>query len=143
MSESVVVDQLISQIESIAHLRKLEAEKKAVASLITKELEAAEERMLELLEQANLKNFKSDLGTVTRTYRTSVRTPKTPEDRQAFFEYLKKEGLYDSMISVNSVSLTSYYKEGLANAEAAGLADFSIPGINEVTLIPTLSFRRA
>lgn len=140
--QSITVDQLTRQCQKIADLRWEESQLSMTKKKVTEELELAEKEMLEMLNQSGLKNFKSPVGTVSISHRTSVKTPKTEEDRQAFFEYLKSKGLYDTMISVNSATLNSFYKAEFEEAKERGDDDFEIPGIKEVTIDQNLSFRR-
>lgn len=140
--QSITVEQLTRQCQKIADLRWEESQLSMTKKKITEELEIAEKEMLEMLTASNLKNFKSSAGLVSITHRTSVKTPKTEEDRQAFFEFLKSKGLYDSMISVNSATLNSFYKAEFEEAKERGDDDFEIPGIKEVTIDQNLSFRR-
>lgn len=133
-------DYLNQLAEKIKDLRSKESEKAQEKKAITDELESAEGQMLELLTEAGLTSYSSPFGRVGISYRTSVRTPKTQEDKEAFFSYLKEIGQYDLLISINSQSLNSFYKEQLSLAKEQGLDDFIVPGINEVKITPTLSF---
>lgn len=139
----MTIEQLTKQVELIAKLRSEEEAASRAKKEITEQLEAAEAQMMEWLAASNLTTFSAPSGKIVVAYRTSVRTPKLPEDREAFFTYLKNRGLYDSMISVNSSSINSLYKEELEEAKARGEADFSIPGIREVSIVPQLRFTRA
>jgi hypothetical protein len=78
-------------------------------------------------------------GTLYFSNRMSVTMPKNPEDREAFFNYLKEKGAFDGLITVNSMTLNSFYKQ---EAEIANSPDFKIPGIGTPTLIKTLNMRR-
>lgn len=141
--ETITIDDMKAQVALIDKLRREEDEVRKIHKNATSKTEEAEARMLAMLEASNLKNFRSDDGLVSVGYRTSVRTPKTPEDRKALFDYLQKIGVYDQMITVNSQTLNSFYKEELEKAKEAGADDFEIPGLNEVTIAPILSFRRS
>lgn len=139
----VTISELNQRIEEIANLRSEEAEASRIKKEVTERLEKAENELIEVLTAANLKNFSAAAGKVVLAFRTSVRTPKLPEDKEAFYAYLKARGLYDSMVSVNSMTLNSLYKAEMEEAIARGESDFSIPGINEVSLTPQLRFSRS
>lgn len=127
---------------SIAQLRDEEDAASQVKKKATQALEAVETRMLTLLLENNLQNYKAPAGLCSVTARTSVKTPKTPQEKQALYDYLKAQGRFDDLISVNSATLNSYYKEEFELAKERGDDDFKIPGLTEVTVTPNLSFRR-
>jgi hypothetical protein len=137
------LDEMNAQVEQIARLREKEAEASAAKSVITKELEAAELKMMGMLQEGGLTNYRSPMGLVSVSFRTSVRTPKTPEDREKFFAFLRQRGLYDALITVNSQTLNSFYKDEFEQAKQRGDVAFEIPGIKEVTMTPNISFRRS
>ncbi len=137
------ISKFTEQTKKIADLRILEAEKASDKKKVTEELEIAEKEMISMLTEANLPSFKSEYGNVFISHRLSVKTPKTPEDRAVFFNYLRLEGVFDSMITVNSATLNSFYKAQIEEAKARGEDDFEIPGLTEVTVEQNLAFRRS
>jgi hypothetical protein len=137
---SLTIEEMNAQVEKIATLRVQEADAAKIKKEVMDALELAESTMMEMLTQENMKSYDSPMGKVTLAYRTSVKTPKTPEDKEAFFAYLKNRNLYDSMISVNSQTLNSLYKAELEEATERGDMDFAIPGIKEVTINQQLRF---
>lgn len=142
-TSEVSVSDLNNLAGEIAELRSQEALASQGKKKITEALETAETKMIELLTGAGLTKFDSAFGKVVISHRLSVKTPKTPEDREAFYNRLKEQGLYEAMISVNSQTLNSYYKEEFEKAKERGDDDFEIPGIREVTMNPILSFKRS
>lgn len=104
-----------------------------------------ENRILQTLADNDLKSFKSSHGTVIRSLRYSVRTPKTIEEKVEFFEWLNREKgreVYWTYCSVNSAALNSFYKAEMEAAKEAGAFDFKIPGIGEPEAMPVLSMRK-
>lgn len=102
-----------------------------------------EKKILECLEQMGRTSYKGKVGTVSITHRTSFRLPASPEEKEAYFNYLRDKGMYDSMISVNSQKHNSFCKAEMEIAEAEGRGlDFKIPGVLEPTINKTLSFRK-
>src|SRR5271154_793226 len=112
--------------EKIAELRSKENEAGQIKKAITQELEAAEGEMLRLLEESSLTSYQSPFGRAGISYRSSVKTPKTQEEKTDFYNYLRSIGKYDLLISVNSATLNSWYKEALAIAKEQGLDDFVV-----------------
>lgn len=138
----VTVEDMKRQVAVIKELREIEDKFSAQKKEISKQLEEQENKMLTMLEESGVPSFKCELGNVGRTERLSIKTPKTAEDRLAFFGYLKELGLYDEMISVNSATLNSFYKDQFTQAKERGDADFKIPGLLEETITPILWFRK-
>lgn len=139
---AVTTDDFKAQVATIKELRLAEdiisGQKKEASRMV----EEAETKMLAMLEEAGLDSFRCELGNVGRTIRLSIKTPKSPEDRAAFFGYIKSKGLFDDMITVHSATLNSFYKDEFDQAKARGDADFKIPGLLEETMTPILWFRK-
>lgn len=133
--------ELIDLAASIVELRDKEKEASDAKRVITAKLEIAEIKALELLQANNLKQFRAPACLLSVAFLTSAKTPKTPEDKAALFAYLKEINRYD-MVSVNSLTLNSFYKEQLELAKERGEDDIQIPGITEVTVLPRLSVTR-
>lgn len=111
-------------------------------------LESLESRFLEVLVALDRKNFQSAKhGMFYITGKSSVKTPKTDEEKTAFFNYLREKGgeaLVLKYMTVNSQSLNAFYKEEFDLAKERGEAmDFTIPGVGEPTIVPSLGIRKA
>lgn len=139
---SITIEQMNEQVATIAALRAEEEQASRAKKEVTERLEAAEARMLEMLTDSGMTNYRSPLGLVTVAFRTSVKTPKTPAEKELFHNWLRAQGLYDQLISVNSQTLNSLYKSELEKAKERGDTDFAIPGIDGVTIAPQLRFSR-
>lgn len=116
--------------EEAAELEKQRKEK-------NKKLEQIKLKVKEILEAANLNKFNSPAGLVSSRIQTSVKI----KDKYALFEYLKKRGYFDAMITVNSRTLKGYFKTEKDIADSQGEFDFTIPGI-EYTEYEDLTLRR-
>ncbi len=137
----ITVAEMNKQLEKIRELRQKEAVIANEKKMVTNELELEEGRMIDMLERSGLNSYKGPHGQAIITAKTSVKIPRSSEDREAFFNYLKELELYDSMIGVNSQTLNSFYKSQFEAAKERGDIDFQIPGIGEVELRKSLSFR--
>lgn len=107
---------------------------------------AEEEIVVSILKDANQKEFTvAGVGKVSITEQLSVQTPKTPEQKQAFFDWLKKEMGDDGFwayATVNSQSLNSLYTKKVKEyGERGELLD--IEGIDQPTSYTKLSLRKA
>lgn len=139
----VTTEQLNEACATLAELRDKEREIADLKKEATSAVDHQEMRIREMLKESDLKSYKSPVGLVSLTYRTSVKVPKTPEDIQALKKYLDEIGKTDQVLKPNSQALNALYKEEFEIAMELGRDTFEIPGINEVTMDENLSFRRS
>lgn len=103
-------------------------------------------KLIEYLNEVGHASWKTEHGTITRVERWSVTVPKTLEEKALFFAYLKEREMFDEMVTVNSKTLQSFYREEQEEAVRSGKVlletDFKIPGIGEPTMVQTISMRR-
>lgn len=77
-----------------------------------------------------LPSFTASTGrTFEYGHESSFRVPKDEENKKKFFEWLKAQGLYDAMITVNSQTLNGLLKEKEAAFYEEGGIAFEVPGI--------------
>lgn len=135
-------DELIG--ESFKVKQEIEDFEKTVLDPLKDRLKTIDNKILAHLEKADLSSFKSKYGTVIRSKKFSVQTPKTTDQKAAFFQWLKDKGdeVYWQYVTVNSQSLNSLYKEEMDIAKEEGNIDFVIPGILEPTYYEQLSKRK-
>jgi hypothetical protein len=109
-------------------------EKKALEE---KKLKEMQDKILEHLETSNLKTFDTGFGKVTRKNQPYAKIT----DKEALSNYLKKEGLYDDLVTFNATKMNSFYKEEMEKAKEEMNLDFKIDGMevtsNRVTLSVT------
>lgn len=98
--------------------------------------------MLATLKEAGLEGFKSSAGTLSISHRTSVKTPKTVEEKDLLFNYLREKNLFMEMVSVNSMTLNSFYKSELDDAIARGDSEWHLPGVGEAEISEILYMRK-
>ncbi len=135
-------DSLIGDAYSVAaDIEKLEAELLEPKRARLKELEG---KILAQLEAQELSSYKCKHGQVIRTKRFTVATPKSIEEKVAFFDWLATKGdeVRWQYTTVNSQSLNSLYKAEMEVAKEEGNFEFKIPGIGEPTFVATLSRRK-
>jgi hypothetical protein len=145
MSE-VTVQQLEELCKQMRELDdEIEKDKEALSEK-NKKYTQLEAQAAQWLKELGKGSYKSNFGTVIRQEKWRVNLPQTPEDRDAFFGWLKERGLFEHMITVNSNTLNSLYmKEWEVAKESPDPVDaltFSIPGIPEPKLHETVSLRR-
>jgi len=101
-------------------------------------------KMLSILERFGRTNYAiPGEGMLIKTERLTVTLPKTPEDRESFFKYLRDKGLFEDLVTVNSQTLNAFYKKEFEAAAQEGRAvGFKIPGISEPKTVVNLNVRK-
>lgn len=129
--------ELEQMTEKAFELKQIITEEKRQISDLVNDLEMLQLRIIEELEAANLVSFKSKSGTFTYRYNESFKVPKTPEDKEKFFAYLKDKGVYEELVTVNSQTLNSWVKQ-----EIEENIDLQIPGLTKTAPYPVASMRK-
>lgn len=110
---------------------------------VNDEMDEIETKFLGYLEEAELDSFDGAKGKVSIVNHFSVRVPQSVEEKKIFAKFLEKEkGVFWEMMSFNSRTINSFYKQEMEYAANEGNTDFKIPGLGEPTHQKTLSFRR-
>lgn len=115
----------------------LDLQKKSV----NENLMQVQQKILIHMEAHNKKSYKTQHGTIVAATKFQVTLPKTPEQLEAFYSYLKSRGHFDNLISVNYQKLNSYYKQEMEAAVEAGNIDFKVPGIDEPKAFTQIQMR--
>lgn len=129
--------------EAVRKLKELEEDydaKKKVSNTASELVDHQRNYILALLQKSGkTKYFVDGLGTVSMAIKKQVQVPKNPEDKKLMLEYFESLGeeLYNSYVTVNSMTLNSYFKQ-----QTEENPDFTIPGISGLTEKPELRFRK-
>lgn len=140
---AITVEAFDQLIDDIAKQRDVCDLKKLDYSRENEKLDDLERRALQALKDLGRKNFQGKAGTISIVERTSVKVPKDPEAKKAFLKYLQEKGVYDEMVTINSNTLSAFYKAEfeVAKQEGRGL-EFQIPGLAEPTIDEITRFLR-
>ncbi len=137
------MDQMIT---TLRELKDKYAEASAVSKSLFKEVKEAEHRIVSVMEKAGKKRYILEgVGQISLEKGMSVQTPKTPEQKQAFFNWLKEEMGEDGYLtyaSVNSASLNKLYKDKVEEYGERGEI-LEIEGLDQPTSYTKLSLRKA
>jgi len=146
-AQEISINDLDNAVRKVKEIRDEKDALKKQQDAISDTLEIAEGELLDLLTRANKKSYKLDgVATISLKEKLSVQTPKTPEEKRAFFNWVKEthgEQEADSLMTVNSQTLNSFYNAEMELAATRGEADFSIPGILAPVSRTILSVRKA
>jgi glycyl-tRNA synthetase beta subunit len=141
MSE-VTMAQMDELCRKYAQLKHEKEEIEAVLKDKSEEIRDVQMQLNAVLELMELGSFKSKHGTIIRSERWSVRTPKDPDSKKAFFDFLKERDLYDQMITVNSQTLNALYNQERKALNAEGKENPVWPGIEPGEVSYTISLRK-
>lgn len=126
--------------DALKHVHSLAKDgfkQKAEVDRIKVELRAAESKLqkitdelLPMLKDAGLSKVEIDgCGKIVVDNKISVKVPKEPELKDAFFRYLREKGIFDQLATVHSATLNAFYNAEIAAAREDGKEDFKIPGL--------------
>ncbi len=118
---------------------------KKVATEANDKADALKEKVLATLQAAGKKKYHVDgLGLVYTSTKYTVPTPKDNGCKRLLFDYINNahgpEAL-TAMLSIHHQTLNSFYNKEAEIAAKEGIADFSIPGLDQPVATSTLSFR--
>jgi hypothetical protein len=137
------LDEMITELRV---LRDLYEQKKEASTKAYNDYAALEGKVVEAFQQAGKSKYVVEgLGTAYLINKLVVPTPKTVEQKKAFFKYLREkhgEVVFWDKVSVNHQTLQGIYNSDAAEALEAGDAMFSIPGIDKPTTQTSLGFRK-
>lgn len=130
--------------EFLATEDELETLKRQKVKPLEEKIAVLEGRILDVLWSNDITSYRAKAVTVIRATRYTVATPKTQEDKAAYFAWLraKSEETYWAQMSVNSQTLNSFYKAEMEVAKESGDIDFKIPGLGEPEAKPYLTRRK-
>lgn len=144
MSE-VSVKELEETITMLVEARAEYDRAKTIASEKNATVELLEEKVTELMEKADKDVYVGRDARITIVSKLQVTTPKSPEDKQKFFEWLKLKHGEEAMwayATVNHNSLNSLYNTEAEEAKVRGEM-ISVDGIEAPTIRKTLQVRKS
>ena len=124
-------------------LVKIMDETETELKTLEEKYKAVREKVLSILVNAGKsKYFVEGLGTISTAERLLFPTPKSKEEKEALFAWLKSKGedFYYTYCTINSQSLQSLAKMEMESSEDP--SNFKIPGIADPTSRKELRFRR-
>lgn len=143
-SEEMSVQDMDALIADMKAKKAAYKDQDAEAKKLYADYSEAEAKVIAMLEKTNRDVFISGDGTrVSLSYAMSVQTPKTVDEKIAFFNWLREnkgKEVADAYMTVNSNSLNSLYNE-LTEEWARKGEVLSVPGLSEPVARKKLSVR--
>jgi hypothetical protein len=139
--EAISVEQLDEAMKTYFSAREKYEKVKQEASALHLQMEQAQSELISLLEASGKRNWAVDgIGKVNLAEKLTVKVPKDLEAKKQLLQYFRNLGsdVYASMVSVNYMSLNSYYKQ-----EVEENPNFRIPGLEEGEVEKQLRFTRS
>lgn len=147
VDESITTEQMDAMVKEMSELKDNYDELKKQSNAAHEKYQEARAKLITTLQAAGkTKYFVDGVGTVSVTEKLKIQTPKSPEDKEAFFKWLQekygREG-YLTYATVNYNSLNSLYNTEFEQAKLEGTADnFEIAGVGNPEHEYGLSFRK-
>lgn len=114
-------DECFSMKAEIDDITQILKEKKA-------KLSERQEKVIAYLEEYGKTKHTGRMGNVHIKVDSYPPMPKDPTKKEAFMNYLKKQGVYEDMVTVNAQTLKGYYKAEMEANEDDPF--FKIPGLD-------------
>lgn len=113
--DSLSLEEMDALVVKMKEAKQKYQDAKDISDLLYAEYGTAQAAVLEALENSNRTSYITGAGTrVTVSYAMSVQTPKSADEKKAFFEWLrtnKGDDVADAYMTVNSNALNSLYNE--------------------------------
>lgn len=123
---------------------------KSALDQLERDMEATKEKfqnitgqILKTLDLMEVDSYKASGYTFFKETKSSVKVPKTLEEKALLFDYLKEKGIFMETVSIHSGTLNTLYKNESNEAAEKGILDFRLPGVEEPTTYINLKMRKA
>jgi hypothetical protein len=140
--DTTTIAQLDELCNTYAEQRKATELIKAQLSMANAKETELETKIIAVLSDFGKQSWKTEVGNFIISNRFSVKTPKTPEEKAQFFDYLREKGIFEDMVNINSQTLQGFYRAEMDAALDRGEVNFRMPGIGEHSYVQTLSMRK-
>ena len=145
VKKEISIAEMTDAVEKLGGAKVIYQENKKIADSSYEVYKEAENKVMQLLEDSGLDTYTvTGVGKVTVSHQLSVQTPKTPEEKEAFFNWVRREmgeDSYYAYMTVNSQTLNSLYKNMVAEYGADGKV-LNIDGLKPATTFTKLSFTK-
>jgi len=142
----VTIEEMQEAVSQLRQAKDSYADKKAISEEAYSHVKEYEGKLIEMLEKTGQRTFEvTGIGKATVSTELSVKTPKTNEEKVAFFSWVKAnmgQDAHDAYMTVNSRSLNTLYKQASEEAAARGEV-LDIDGLEQPSSRSKLSFKKA
>lgn len=136
------VADLVASHERLCELMATAAERKSAYSAAQAFVDAEEARLMQMMHDAKLKNFRSKYGQCILVAKFQVKKPQTPEAKVAFWKWAEENGHTEALLDVNHNTLNAWFKEQFALAQERQDVDWMPDGLEAPSTRDSLSMRK-
>ena len=105
-------------------------------------IDELEHKILTVMKENALPNFKGEFGTVSIKNTKSITQPDGMEAKLQLFSYLREQGIFEEMVSVNSRTLSSWANKEIEAKEKEGIFGWVPPGLKPPETFASLAVRK-
>lgn len=142
----VSIEEMTEAVKNLRAAKDAYDEQKALSDSMYAEYKNQQNVVAKLMQEGGLDEYTvKGFGKVFVKEELSVRTPKSPEQKAAFFAWVRENmgtEAANAYMSVNSSSLNSLYRQKVEEYGARGEL-LSIDGLEEPTSYTKLTLRKA
>jgi ABC-type uncharacterized transport system ATPase subunit len=109
---------------------------------IAEQIDELEMKILNIMKENALPNFKGAFGTISIKNNKSVAQPEDMQAKIQLFDYLRSQGIFEEMVSVNSRTLSSWANKEIEAREKQGVFGWVPPGLKTPNEYQSLSVRK-
>ena len=142
--KEISVAEMDAALTKLRELKEDYSNKKKESDAAYREVKEQEAVVIQMLADCGKKKYISDAGKATLVEELTVTTPKTPEEKRAFFNWLLEhqgQDVHDHYLSVNSRSLNTLFKT-LSEEYAQRGEVLEIDGLQPPASFTKLQFRK-
>lgn len=140
--EETTIQGLKALCEQLIKAREEKEEAAKAAKAVQEKVDELEMKILNIMKENALPNFKGEFGTISIRNVKSVSQPESLEEKLKLFEYLKSKNIFEEMVSVNSRTLNSWANQEIEEREKAGVFGWVPPGLKAPETYSALSVRK-
>ena len=142
-TNELTLKQLTEICQAYADKRAERDELESKVKELSKEAEEIEAKILAYLTEYGMPNFKGAFGTVSVRNTKTISQPETMEEKLKLFDYLREQNLFDSMVSVNSRTLSSWASKEIEAKEKDGVYGWVPPGLKPAQNFQKITLSRS
>lgn len=109
---------------------------------IAEQIGELEMKILNIMKENALPNFKGAFGTISIKNNKTVAQPEDMSAKIQLFDYLKSQGIFEEMVAVNSRTLSSWANKEIEAREKQGVFGWVPPGLKAPNEYQSLSVRK-
>lgn len=109
---------------------------------IAEQIDELEMKILNIMKENALPNFKGAFGTISIKNNKTVAQPEDMSAKIQLFDYLKSQGIFEEMVAVNSRTLSSWANKEIEAREKQGVFGWVPPGLKAPNEYQSLSVRK-